>query len=112
MLTIAKTMAVKSLQISADNDLRSLLAYQGFLFNERYNGYSNDVDIYTGLYKALKISLSNSYNVFNGHESEVRSVVFIPGSHLFLVQEVTEISFDGTYTTLRKNIAHFIKATA
>ncbi len=84
MLTIAKTLAVKSQQASTDADLRSLLAYQGFIFNERYKGYSNDVDIFSGLYKALKISLGNSYNVFHGHDSEVKSVVFIPGSQSFL----------------------------
>jgi len=84
MLSIAKSMSVKSLQTSTDADLRGLLAYQAYVFNERFNGPTNDVDIFSGLYQSLKSLLGDTYNVYKGHNDAVRSVVFIPGTSSFI----------------------------
>jgi hypothetical protein len=84
MLTTARSMAVKSLQASNDPDLSALLAYQAFDFNSKYAGQMNDVDIYSGLYQALKVSLGNNFNVYAGHNDAVRSVHFIPGTNTFI----------------------------
>ena len=86
MRSTAKAMAVKSLQVSPDSfNLKALLAYQAFIFNESYNGSKHDADIYSGLYRALKSDfiLGQSYNVYNGHNSAVNSVFFLPGSYVF-----------------------------
>lgn len=84
MLSTAKSMAVKSILIPVSSpDLKALLAYQAFLFNEKYEGNKHDVDIYNGLYKTLKVILGQQYNVYQGHENAVRSVVFIPGTSDF-----------------------------
>jgi len=84
MLSTAKSMSVKSLQATTDTDLRALLAYQAYIFNERFNGPANDVDIYTGLYQSMKSLLGDTYNVYKGHSEAVRTVVFIPGSSSFI----------------------------
>ncbi len=76
MLSIAKSMAVKSQQIDDDPDLKGLLAYQAFLFNNEYGGPLHDVDIYSGLYEANKTLRGEKYNVYAGHNQTVRSIRF------------------------------------
>ncbi len=83
MLSIAKSMAVKSLQIDNDPDLKGLLAYQAFLFNMQYGGLMHDVDIYSGLYAARKTLLGDQYNVYEGHTQTVRTIAFKPESDIF-----------------------------
>lgn len=84
MLSTAKSMAVKSVQISNDPDLKSLMAYQAYQFNEKYQGTSHDVDIYSSLYQSLKALLGNDYNVLKGHDNAVRSVIFVPGTSMLI----------------------------
>ncbi|MCF8380519.1 MAG: hypothetical protein K9H49_13140 [Bacteroidales bacterium] len=83
MLSVAKTMAVKSQAISTDKDLKALLSLQAFRFNEEYKGESFDVDIYDGLYSSLKLLLGNDYNVLKGHNNAVRSLTVLKGSNSF-----------------------------
>ncbi len=52
-IATAKSIAVKSKE-QPDKELQSLLAQQAFIFNNTYNGYEYDNDIYTGLFRALK----------------------------------------------------------
>jgi WD40 repeat protein/energy-coupling factor transporter ATP-binding protein EcfA2 len=80
MLSTAKSMAVKSAQISNDPNLKALMAYQAFQFNEKYQGTSHDMDIYSSLYQSLKTLLGQDYNVLKGHDNAVRSVIFVPGT--------------------------------
>ncbi|MFZ5941173.1 MAG: hypothetical protein ACOYXB_11430, partial [Bacteroidota bacterium] len=83
MLSIARSMAVKSLQIDNDPNLKGLLAYQAYLLNERYGGLMHDVDIYSGLYAARKALMGEQYNVYEGHSQTVRAIAFKPGSDIF-----------------------------
>jgi energy-coupling factor transporter ATP-binding protein EcfA2 len=83
MLSIAQSMAVKSLQIDQDTSLKGLLAYHAFLFNDKYGGAPYNADIFSGIYNALKTIDSSSYAVFKGHSGSVNSIVFKPGSTLF-----------------------------
>ncbi|MCD6566938.1 MAG: hypothetical protein J7K53_13455 [Bacteroidales bacterium] len=83
MLSIAQSMAVKSLQIDQDTNLKSLLAFQAYLFNNKNSGVPNNADIYNGLYNALKFNQQDSYITFKGHTSTVNSVVFLPGTNIF-----------------------------
>jgi len=83
MLSIAKSMAVKSLQIDDDPDLRALLAYQAYNYNVEYGGPMHEVDIYSGLYTARKTLLGADYNVFEGHSEAINTLVFKPGTDVF-----------------------------
>lgn len=83
MLSVAKTMAVKSQSINTDKNLKALLSLQAFKYNEEYKGESFDVDIYNGLYSSLKALLGNDYNILKGHANAVRSIAFIEGSSTF-----------------------------
>ncbi len=80
MLSTAKSMAVKSIQMTNDPELKALMAYQAFQFNEKYKGIGHDVDIYSSLYQSLKTLLGQDYNVLKGHDNAVRSLIFIPGT--------------------------------
>ncbi len=83
VLSVAQSMAVKSLQVDNDTSLKTLLAYQAYLFNEKYEGESHHADIYSGLYDALKFLKGNDYNVFTGHDDAVNSLVFAPDQNIF-----------------------------
>jgi len=84
MLSTAKSMAVKSIQMSYDPELKALMAYQAFQFNEKYKGIGHDVDIYSSLYQSLKTLLGQDYNVLKGHDNAVRSLIFVPGTSTLL----------------------------
>ncbi|NOZ46560.1 MAG: hypothetical protein GXO79_07225 [Chlorobi bacterium] len=76
MLSISKSMAVNSQQVNTDKDLKALLAYQSYLFNNKYGGLQHDPDIYNSLYLTLKELNEDSYNILNGHTDAVRALVF------------------------------------
>lgn len=80
MLSISQSMAVKSQQISDDTQLKALVAYQAYLFNEKHEGPKHNPDIYLGLYYALKGLKGQFYNALNGHTGSVMDVAFIPGT--------------------------------
>lgn len=74
MLSIAQSMAVKSQQIKKDLDQKSLVAYQAYLFNKKYEGEDHHGDVYTGLYDVLKAKSPKDYNNLIGHKSSVRAI--------------------------------------
>jgi WD40 repeat protein len=90
MLSVGKAMSIKSLQLQGQNDLQTLLAYQAYVFNSNYRGYSNDADIYQGLYNVARQYGSAHYKVFSGHNGEIKSIAFIPEE-----QEFFTSGFDG-----------------
>ncbi len=79
MLSLSKAMSVKSLQVSEQKDLQTLLAYQAYLFNSRNGGPMNDADIFAGLYNVNVQYGSTSYRSFKGHDGEIKSIAFNPG---------------------------------
>ncbi len=83
LLSIAQSMSVKSVQVDQDLDLKNLLAYQAYQFNQQYKGSSYNADIYLGLYNALKMTNRDSYVTFSGHDDQVNSIQFVPGSSEF-----------------------------
>ncbi len=83
LLSIAQAMSVKSLQVDRDLDLKSLLAYQAYKFNQEYGGLDHNADIYLGLYNALKVKNKGSYIEFAGHDDNVNSIQFVPGGSEF-----------------------------
>ena len=78
MLSIAQSMAVKSRTVP-DLDLKTLLAYRAFLFNQQYGGKVYDNFIYDGLYYAKKdkvmATTGKEFNVYRGHSDMVRAMV-------------------------------------
>lgn len=75
MLSIAQSMAVKSEQMVTDTLLKGLLAFQSYSFNKQYEGISYDPDIFISAYNGMKFFRGDTFNVFGGHKSIVRSVV-------------------------------------
>jgi WD40 repeat protein len=83
MLSIGKSMSIKSLQVQGQKDLQTLLAYQAYLFNKKNGGLENDADIFTGLYNVAKNYGGVTYKTFKGHDGAIKSVAFVPGTNEF-----------------------------
>lgn len=83
MLSIGKSMSIKSLQATGQKDLQTLLAYQAYLFNKNNGGLENDADIYSGLYNVAREYGSSTYKSFKGHNGEIRSIAYVPGKNEF-----------------------------
>jgi WD40 repeat protein len=83
MISIAKSMSLRSLQMPELKDLQTLLAYQAYLFNKKNNGFANDADIYLGLYTVAKQYGNVNYKTFTGHNGQIKSVAFVPGKKEF-----------------------------
>jgi len=74
MLSISKSMAVKSLQVDVDTMLRGLLAYQSYLFNNKYKGNIFNSDIYNALYFSYKYFYENKKSDYLVHTYQVRDI--------------------------------------
>ncbi len=84
MLSIGKSMSLKSLQMMEQKDLQTLLAYQAYLFNKKNNGLENDADIYAGLYNVALQYGNINYKSFKGHNGDIKGLAFVPGKHEFI----------------------------
>ncbi len=74
MLSIARSMAVKSVQMEENKDLKALLAYQAYQFNKEYGGAYDNPDIFDGLYYALKTKNDENFNLLDNHKDAVRAL--------------------------------------
>ena len=83
MLSIGKSMSIKSLQVSGQQDLQTLLAYQAYLFNKRNGGADYDADIFNGLYNVARQYGNVDYKSYQGHNGQIKSIVFVPGGKEF-----------------------------
>jgi WD40 repeat protein len=105
MLSLGKSMSMKSLQMEGQKDLQALLAYQAYLFNKNNNGPENDADIYSGLYNVARHNGSATYKSFKGHNGGIKSIAFIPGKNEFFTSgsdgQVLKWSLDGKEQTLQ-----------
>ncbi len=103
MLSIGKSMSIKSLQLEGQKDLQTLLAYQAYLFNKKNGGPGNDADIYNGLFNVARQYGNVSYKSFRGHKGQIRSIAFIPGRKEFFTSgddgQVLKWNLDGEATT-------------
>ena len=100
MLSIGKSMSIKSLQVQGQKDLQTLLAYQAYLFNKKNGGFENDADIYNGLYNVARQYGNINYKSFKGHTgNQIKSIVFAPGKREFYTagddKQVLKWSLDG-----------------
>lgn len=76
MLSIARSMAVKSVQLQKDTSQKALVAFQAYKFNKQYGDNQHNPDVYAGLYSALKYLNEPDYNRLKGHKDGIRSIVF------------------------------------
>lgn len=110
MLSIAKSMAVKSTKIKRDLNLKTLVSYQAYQFNEEYEGRENDPDIYSGLYFTQKATSEDEYNSLRGHQGAVRSLTYnSKGTKMYTAGSDGRIivwdmsNNEGNHTTLQHN---------
>ncbi|HOO99264.1 MAG TPA: hypothetical protein PLV06_11915 [Bacteroidales bacterium] len=101
ILSIGKSMSVKSLQVSGQKDLQTLLAYQAYLFNKRNGGLPNDADIYAGLYDVARQYGNVNYKTFR-HDG-IKSIAFVPGKREIYTsgddRQIKKWSLDGNGQT-------------
>jgi hypothetical protein len=103
MISVGKAMSLKSTGEKDRKDLQTLLAYQAYLFNRKYDGYPNDPDIYAGLYNIARQSGLSGCRAFSGHAGKVTSIAFVPGRNEFFTS-----GSDGQ--VIRRNLADNEKA--
>jgi len=87
MVSVAKSMSLRSLQMPEQDELQALLAYQGYLFNRKNDGSRNDADIYAGLYNLAKKKGSSKIRNFTGTDSPVRCLAFAPDKKEFFISD-------------------------
>jgi WD40 repeat protein len=87
MISVAKSMSLRSLQVPEQVDLQALLAFQAYQFNNRNRGNRNDADIYMGLYNIAKLKGSPRIKTFTGFDSPVKSIAFVPGRNEFFTSD-------------------------
>jgi WD40 repeat protein/energy-coupling factor transporter ATP-binding protein EcfA2 len=102
ILSVARSMAVKSLQES-DKILKSLSARQAYNLFENNGGRENDPDIYNALYFALKKLKGDDFNKAKAHRDNVRALVTRKGSKF-----IYSAGSDGRIYQWKKNGGNFI----
>lgn len=87
LVSVARSLSLRSLQVDNESDLKPLFAYQAYLFNTRNSGSRNDADIYHGLYSLAKSRGSQRIRSFDPEGAQVRSILFLPGTNEFLTSD-------------------------
>lgn len=75
LLSIAQSMAVKSLQERSE-DRKGLLSLQAYNFHLQYGGDPFDNYIYDGLYYSLRQMEDENFYIMNGHKDIIRELTF------------------------------------
>lgn len=103
MISIGRSMSVKSLQMKGEKDLQALLAYQAYIFNKKNGGLENDADIYTGLYNVARQYGNVNCRTFS-HDG-IKSIAFVPGKNEFYTAgsdfQVRKWSLEGNNPTFQ-----------
>jgi len=73
-LAIANAIAVKAPQLN-NPQLKGLMAQQAYIFDERYNDYQYDPEIYDGLYYALKEFDHPLTHKIEGHKKSAKVII-------------------------------------
>lgn len=87
LISVARSLSLRSLQADEESDLKPLFAYQAYLFNKRNSGSRNDADIYQGLYSLAKSRGSQKIRSFDTPGGQIRSILFLPGTNEFLTSD-------------------------
>jgi WD40 repeat protein len=84
MISVGKSLAVRSFNFQDNLELQSLLAYQGYVFNTRFEGPANDADIYSAFYAISKKIGNRYYSVTEtGNRNYVSMAMSPDGKFLF-----------------------------
>ncbi len=84
MISVGKSLAVRSVNFQDNIELQSLLAYQGYLFNSRFGGYANDADIFSAFYAISKKTGNRFYSVNETGNRNLVSMAMSPdGKFMF-----------------------------
>ncbi len=81
MITVARSLAMRSINHSGEQDLQILLAWQAFLFNERHEGFEDDADIFSALYDISKRYGNKYYSKFRPEGETVTAMAQEPDGH-------------------------------
>ncbi|NJM16547.1 MAG: hypothetical protein HC896_15280 [Bacteroidales bacterium] len=84
ILSISKSLAVKSQQNNDDKTLKALLAVNAYNLNLQYDGSQHNNDIYNALFASIFAFSPDIYSQYTGHTGGVRDVAFIPGQNDFI----------------------------
>lgn len=106
MTAIAKSMAIKSVQITRDTNQKALVSYQAYRFNDEFNGKPYDPDIYDGLYYTVKAINPENYNTLQGHDGAVRSVAYLGGELYTACSDGKILSWDMKADSIKSNVIH------
>jgi len=74
MISIAQSLGTKSIQIQ-DKMQKSLLALQALQFNQEFDGYEFQADIYNGLYSAHKALQGDDFNIIDLHQGPLKAIL-------------------------------------
>lgn len=80
MVSVARSLAVRSKLLNGKGDLQVLLAYQAYLFNQKNGGHINDPDIFAALYEVAKSNQGRGYTSFDNKITHGITSLAIPGS--------------------------------
>jgi WD40 repeat protein/energy-coupling factor transporter ATP-binding protein EcfA2 len=83
MLSLARSLAVRSINHAGEKDLQILLALQSFIFNDRYSGFTEDADVFSALYEVSKLYGNRFYNQFTPDMADVTAMAEGPDGRLF-----------------------------
>lgn len=84
MISVGKSLAVRSCNFTDNSELQSLLAYQGYIFNNRYGGAANDADIYNAFYTINKRTGNRYYSsTETSHRNLIAMTMSADGRFIF-----------------------------
>lgn len=83
MLAVARSLAMRSINHSGEQDLQILLAWQAYLFNERHAGIEDDGDIFSALYEVSKRYGNKYYSSFRPDDASVTAMAQEPDGYFF-----------------------------
>jgi hypothetical protein len=87
MLSLSKSLAVRSLNYKGEQDLQILLARQAWLFNERFAGPADDPDVFSALYDVGKRYGNRYYSQFGADNALITAMVEKTGGHAFFTAD-------------------------
>lgn len=83
MLSLARSLAMRSLTHGAEKDLQILLAWQAWIFNNRHSGFTEDADVFSALYEVSKKYGNRFYARFSPDGADFTAMADVPDGHYF-----------------------------
>ena len=87
MLSLARSLAVRSLNHKPDKDVQLLLAWQAYLFNNRNGGYTEDADVFSALYEVSKMYGNRFYSRFSPDGADITAMAAGSEGHYFYIAD-------------------------